>query len=265
MLDRKKHYLQVALNSTLAEARQVIRSLPYSDRIIIEAGTPLIKRHGMEAISKLRYYWQQKADPFAFEEDAIAPQLQGAEGLKLIVQAMSGSQIAKNTLQQKMAGGMAQAYIVADLKCIDRGDTEVQIAAGAGASAAVVMGSAPVETVNTFIAACLKAGIDSMVDMMGVDQPIKVLRLLKKPPRVVILHRGVDETSDNKSKTLPIHQIAKVKGSYDVMIAIAGGDSSREVQSAVFNGANIVVVWKDFYQQSGETKTLAENFLKQTR
>ena len=45
-LNPKKKYLQVALNSTLGEARKIINSLPVSDRIIIEAGTPLIKRYG---------------------------------------------------------------------------------------------------------------------------------------------------------------------------------------------------------------------------
>ena len=47
-LDPKKRYLQVALNSTLDEAYRIIHQLPVSDRIIIEAGTPLIKRYGEE-------------------------------------------------------------------------------------------------------------------------------------------------------------------------------------------------------------------------
>ena len=46
MLDRKKHYLQVALNSTPSDARDIISRLPLSDRIVIEAGTPLIKEYG---------------------------------------------------------------------------------------------------------------------------------------------------------------------------------------------------------------------------
>ena len=101
-----------------------------------------------------------------------------------------------------------------------------------------------------------------MIDMMNVDQPIKILRRLKKMPAVVILHRGVDETADNKTKTLPIHQINKVKGTANVLIAVAGGDTPRDVQSAVFNGADIVVVWKDFYQATDSTAQLAESFLK---
>ena len=43
-LNPKKHYLQVALNSTLEDAREIISQLPISDRIILEAGTPFIKK-----------------------------------------------------------------------------------------------------------------------------------------------------------------------------------------------------------------------------
>jgi PmbA protein len=48
-LNPKKRYLQVALNGTLEDAHEIIKSLPGSDRIIIEAGTPLIKRYGENA------------------------------------------------------------------------------------------------------------------------------------------------------------------------------------------------------------------------
>ena len=42
-LNGKKRYLQIALNGDLADAQKIIARLPASDRIIIEAGTPLIK------------------------------------------------------------------------------------------------------------------------------------------------------------------------------------------------------------------------------
>lgn len=48
-------YLQVALDTPDLEAvKRVVSKLPDSDRIIIEAGTPLIKRYGSDVISKLR-------------------------------------------------------------------------------------------------------------------------------------------------------------------------------------------------------------------
>jgi thiamine monophosphate synthase len=46
---------------------------------------------------------------------------------------------------------------------------------------------------------------------------------------------------------------------------VAGGDTIDEVQRAIFNGADIVVVWKAFYQRTAETAKLAEEFLKEIR
>lgn len=197
--------------------------LPATERILIEAGTPLIKAYGVNAISYLRSYWQDK--------------------------------VGRNSLP----------YIVADLKTMDRGATEVAIAKSAGASAAVVLGLAPIETINTFIDSCKKEGIDSMVDMMNVPYPVQILRKLKKMPDVVILHRGVDEETFNKDKPIPYIQINKVLSTYNVMISIAGGDTSREVQRTIFNGANIVIVWKEFYRSSEETGNLAQEFLKEIK
>lgn len=48
-------YLQVALdNPNLGAILNVIKQLPDSDHLILEAGTPLIKRYGIDVISKLR-------------------------------------------------------------------------------------------------------------------------------------------------------------------------------------------------------------------
>lgn len=226
MLQRKKHYLQIALNSNLYDARDIISKLPKSDRILIEAGTPLIKEHGSDAISEIKSLWQSKLNP---------------------------------PFQQK-----TEPYIIADLKCMDRGETEASLAFSYGASAAVVLGLAPIETINSFIENCNQYGIDSMIDMMNVDKPYQVLRKIKKLPRVVILHRGVDEEKFS-DKPLPIHLINKIKGSFDVMISIAGGDTPREIQSAVFNGADIVVLWKNFYTPGHQTAEIAEQFLREIK
>ena len=94
-LDRRKKYLQVALNSTLSEAAGIIRTLPQSDRILLEAGTPLIKHYGIDAIRFLK-------------------------------------------------NSRPEAYVVADLKTMDRGETEVELAHIAGASGAIALGQAPI-------------------------------------------------------------------------------------------------------------------------
>lgn len=211
MLTRGRHYLQIALNYSLGAARNIIAGLPADDRIILEAGTPLLKRYGAQAISRIKSQF----------------------------------------------GG----YVVADYKTMDRGETEVELAASAGADAITVLGSAPKETIDHLMLVCQKRGIDPIIDMMNVKQPIKVLRLLKKPPPIVMLHRGVDEEKYG-SVRFPIHLINSIKGSYDVKIAVGGGDNLREIQSAVFNGADIVMVWKDFFASTENTAEIAKKFLE---
>lgn len=225
MLTKKVRYLQIALNSTLDEAYSIIQSLPFSNRILIEAGTPLVKKYGSSAIEQVKSWWEQKAYQY---QDAIP-------------------------------------YVVADLKAMDRGGTEVEIAYQAGANAVTALGNAPIETIDTFIENCQKMQLDAMIDMMNVKYPWKILRQLKKLPPVVMLHRGVDEEAFNKNKPLPIYDINKIKGSSDVMVSIAGGDTPREIQSAAFNGANIIVVWKNFYNSSDQTGLLAQSFLQEIK
>lgn len=203
ILHTKKRYLQISFNTDLSSAYRVISLLPANDRIIIEAGTPLIKQYGMHAVASLHAAWRDRL--------------------------VSG-------------GVLEEPYIVADMKCIDRGETEVAMAKRAGASAVVVMGSAPVETINRFIASCEEYQVDSYIDMMNVQKPYQTLRALKKLPTVSLLHRGVDE--EEEGKMLPIHLINKVKGAFNILVGVAGGDTLRELQSAVFNGADVVVVWK---------------------
>jgi len=224
ILSKKKQYLQIALNSTLDEAYAIIQELPKSDRIILEAGTPLIKKYGMQSIRNL-YEWQMSNTG----EDQEIP------------------------------------YIAADLKTMDRAETEITMVKEAGASAAICLGQAPVETLNSFLETCTRVGVDSMIDMMNVDYPINVLRKLNRPPDVVMLHRGVDEETFNKDKPIPYLQINKVLSSYNVLISIAGGDTIREVQRAVFNGANIVVVWKEFYHSTEQTGNLVNEFLAEVK
>jgi bifunctional enzyme Fae/Hps len=216
-LEKRKKYLQIALNSTLRETREIISQLPTSDRILIEAGTPLIKIYGTKAISQIK---------------AMAP---------------TGN------------------YIVADNKCADLATREVEMMARAGANAATCLGVAPIETIDTFIEECRKFNIDSMVDMMNVENPLLVLKKLKMLPAVVILHRGVDETEFSKEKQIPYYQIRQIKGNYDVLVAVAGGDTIKEVQRAIFNDADIVVVWKNFYKSNNQTAQLAESFLKEIK
>jgi bifunctional enzyme Fae/Hps len=152
------------------------------------------------------------------------------------------------------------AYVVADLKCMDRGLTEVSMAVEAGAKAATCLGLAPIETINEFIKYCKELGIDSMLDMMNIEFPFEILQQLKVLPDVVVLHRGVDEVQ-NKAKIIPYHNINRIKGAYNIMISVAGGETFKDVNRSYFNGVDIAVIWRSFFDDPKNSKVLAENFL----
>ena len=264
-LDPKKRYLQIALNGSLNDAKHIIQSLPQNDRIIVEAGTPFIKRYGQSGIRKIKEWYGMH-----LLGQPLEPRQTQQQNVNLIEafqfaheQYKNYKERSQNMPTRNTPGRPNTPYIVADLKMMDRGSTEVEIAHRAGASAATALGHAPTESLDAFVEECERLDLDSMIDMMNVSFPISILRELKKPPDVVILHRGVDEERFNKEKMLPLHEIRRVKAGYDMLIAVAGGDTMREVQSAMFNDADIVVVWKNFYQSGdgSDSGKLAEEFL----
>jgi len=157
-----------------------------------------------------------------------------------------------------------KGYIVADLKCMDRGFTEVMAAKDSGAQAATCLGLAPIQTVNLFIEKCKELNIDSMIDMMNVEFPFGILEKLKQIPNIVVLHRGVEQLEVG-NKEIPFLQIHKILETYDVLISVAGGETFKEVGGAIFNDANIAVVWKAFSENPSQTAKLAKTFLREIR
>ena len=218
MLDRKKRYLQIAFNSDLNSVEDILPRIEENERILIEAGTPFIKKEGMKGIARISQLWN--------------------------------------------------GIIVADLKTADGAIGEVHMIKDAGANAASVLGSAPVETLNLFIEECKKLDIYSMIDMIGIEEPLKVIKALKSPPDVVILHKGRDEES-TRGKIIGYKNVNKIRSKYNILISAAGGVDLKEARSAIFNGANIVVVnivsegqpWTGI-SDSSDVADMAEKFLK---
>jgi 3-keto-L-gulonate-6-phosphate decarboxylase len=216
ILNSRLKYIQIAFNRSKTEVGAMIRQLPASDRILIEAGTPFVKQYGQGGIRWLARQWRDKVG--------------------------------------------SQGYIIADLKCMDRGFTEVQAAKSAGASAVTCLGLAPLQTIEAFIATCNELGVDSMIDMMNVEFPFEILQHLKKLPDIVVLHRGADEALSS-TKAIPYHNITSIVGTYNTVISVAGGESVKDAQRAFFNGASIAVVWKEFFENPALVGELADIFL----
>lgn len=152
-------------------------------------------------------------------------------------------------------------YILTDLKCMDRGATETDLFARAGASGVTCLGLAPIATIDAFILECERLKIDSFVDMLGVKFPFEILQKLKKKPAGIVLHRGVDE-AQNRAKMIPYTEINRIYGAYNCLIASAGGETSREVARAHFNGSHIAVVWREFNPLTKIGQEIIKEFLR---
>ena len=58
MLDRKKRYFQIAFNSDLSAVERILPQIEEDERIFIEAGTPFIKKEGMQGIQRISQLWK---------------------------------------------------------------------------------------------------------------------------------------------------------------------------------------------------------------
>jgi bifunctional enzyme Fae/Hps len=139
------------------------------------------------------------------------------------------------TIRRKWSG-----HIVADMKVTDGALGEVEMAYQAGATAVTVLGNAPSESIDLFIERCAQLNMLSMIDLLGADDPLDILRPLHHAPDIIVIHRGRDEES-TRGKMIRYRQINRIRSKYDALISAAGGVDLREARSAIFNGANIVV------------------------
>jgi bifunctional enzyme Fae/Hps len=208
-------YLQIALDApSLEAAKKVLEQLPGSDRIIIEAGTPLIKRYGTKVISELR-------------------------------------QIAKDK------------FIIADLKTLDVGKVEVDIAYEDTADAVVAAGLAPPETLDATVSEARRMGIYAVIDMLNVEDVLAKLKSLKDLPDIVILHRGIDQESGRTCGLERIKMIRQAFPNKKLLIAVAGGIVPETAKEALEQGADILIVGR-YVTQSRDIVRSVRDFLELT-
>jgi len=208
-------YVQISLDiPDLERNKKIITSIPRSDRIILELGTPLIKRYGTKVISELR-------------------------------------EIARDV------------FFVADLKTLDVGKVEVDLAYEETADAVVAAGVASVQTLNAFIHEAQRFGIYAAVDMLNAEDPIEKLRILKEFPDIVILHRGIDEET---GRTLGLELIQQLRQTFKdkrFLIAVAGGIVPETAREALAKGADIIIVGR-YVTQSRDIERAVRELLKTT-
>jgi len=155
-------------------------------------------------------------------------------------------------------------FIVADLKTLDVGKVEVDLAFEETADAVVAAGLAAPEILDGFIYEAKRFGIYAFVDMMGVADPVQKLRSLKQLPDVVILHRPIDvEKAGVHHRMELIRDLRQAFPRERLLIAVAGGIVPETARDALEKGADIVISGR-YITQSKDVKRAVREFLEVT-
>jgi len=182
--------LQVALDLLdLARAVEIGRESVDGGADWVEAGTPLIKSEGMNAIRALKKEFPGKV-------------------------------------------------IVADLKTMDTGAYEAEMACKAGADVVTVLGAADDETIKGAVEGAHKYGGKVMVDLINVeDKPKRAKECEALGVDYVGVHTGIDQQNAGKS---PLEDVKSVRAAVKVKVIVAGGINPANA-SEVSKYADVVV------------------------
>jgi 3-hexulose-6-phosphate synthase/6-phospho-3-hexuloisomerase len=141
---------------------------------------------------------------------------------------------------RKLKQKFSDTTIVADMKVMDTGSLEVEMATKAGADIVCVLAASDDSTINDAIKSSRKYGSKIMVDLIGVDDKInRALELEKYGIDFLCVHIGIDEQMIGKK---PFEILELLVKKTNIPIAVAGGLNSETVAYAVKAGASIIIV-----------------------
>jgi 3-hexulose-6-phosphate synthase / 6-phospho-3-hexuloisomerase len=131
--------------------------------------------------------------------------------------------------------------LVADMKTMDVGGYEVEIAAKAGADIVTVLGLADDGTVEEAVRSARQYGAKVIIDLIGVaDKVARAMEVEKMGAGYVCLHVGVDEQM--KGGIAPTDMVREVSAAVSIPVAVAGGITSETAPGLVVAGASIIIV-----------------------
>jgi 3-hexulose-6-phosphate synthase / 6-phospho-3-hexuloisomerase len=130
--------------------------------------------------------------------------------------------------------------ILADMKTVDTGAIEVEMAAKAGADVVIVLGSADDSTLLDALRSAHKYGVRLMADLISAPDPVKrVVELETLGVDYVNVHIGIDQQMMGKD---PISLLREISQKVNVQLAVAGGLDANSAVQAVKAGARIIIV-----------------------
>ncbi|MCK4475260.1 MAG: bifunctional hexulose-6-phosphate synthase/ribonuclease regulator [Methanophagales archaeon] len=189
---KERKILQVALDVLeLERAIEIGKESVEGGADWLEAGTPLIKSEGMNAIRMLK--------------DAFPA-----------------------------------VKIVADMKTMDTGAIEVEMAAKSGASVVSILAVADNAVIEEAIKSARKYGVAIMVDIMNAEDPVRRAKELEEMGvDYVCVHAGIDQQMRGMDV---LSLLEKVSDAINTPLAVAGGMDAEMASEAVILGAEVIIV-----------------------
>lgn len=147
--------------------------------------------------------------------------------------------------------------VIADMKTMDTGDLEVEIAAKNGADVVAILGLADEFTVKRAVTQARGHGVRIMADLIGVKDKVKAARKLERlGVDYIIVHTPIDiqkvklEKVDNS-----LEEIKKLKASVKIPVAAAGGVNLETISYLKDAGADIFIIGRAITKAKDVTGT----------
>lgn len=135
--------------------------------------------------------------------------------------------------------------VFADLKTMDAGELEADIAFTAGADLVTVLGSAGDSTIAGAVKAAKKHGKGVVVDLIGVsDKAKRAKEVVALGAEFVEMHAGLDEQAEEGFTFATLLEDGKASG---VPFSVAGGINSSTIASVQESGAQVAVAGATIY------------------
>jgi len=213
--------LQVALDlvdleKALRVASRVAEACDHAS-LLLEAGTPLIKAYGMEAVRRLSSLF-------------------------------------------------SDIPVVADMKTVDVGSLEAELAISSGAAYTTVLALASDETVIAVVDAAHRLGGMVMADLMLVANPLeRAKELVELGVDAVCYHVPIDVQRRGKPNLRAVAAaVESLRGAVRIEVAVAGGINAAVASTLAGAGADILVVGRAIYAAL-DPGAAAREILKEAR
>lgn len=130
--------------------------------------------------------------------------------------------------------------IIADMKTVDTGAMEVEMAAKAGADIVAMLASSDNSTIEDASRAARKYGVQIMMDLLTVPDPVERSKEIEAlGVDYICVHVGIDQQMTGRSTIDFLKEIVK---EVKIPVAAAGGINAENGAEAVASGAAIVIV-----------------------